>query len=276
MSLIFENLARPIGRRRRGLISHGGTQAQTGGNNASAFALLMGTVLALLPLVASAAPSAADQIRSAVQARLQQELRAEAARRDWQGLSFEHELDLPRGVAGLTACGAALRLTALEGGDPLQERRRFELVCPGQGGWTVAVNARVEIYLPAVHAKGVIERGQTIAADDVKLERINLGKANRGFYHRVDEVVGLAAKRRLRPNQALSPALLAQAPVVRRGQRVTIVASRDGVHASTPGEALSDGVPGEVIQVRNLSSEKIIDAKVVEAGVVTSTFQAAD
>jgi len=53
---------------------------------------------------------------------------------------------------------------------------------------------------------------------------------------------------------------------------VKIVASHDGIEASTNGEALADGQPGEVIRVRNVRSGKVIDAKVVEEGVVTSTF----
>jgi len=53
---------------------------------------------------------------------------------------------------------------------------------------------------------------------------------------------------------------------------VKVVASNEGIEASTSGEALGDGQPGDVIRVRNTRSGKVIDAKVIEPGVVSSTF----
>lgn len=54
---------------------------------------------------------------------------------------------------------------------------------------------------------------------------------------------------------------------------MTIIASQDGISASATGEALANGRAGEVIRVRNLGSQKVIEAQVVEEGVVTSTFR---
>lgn len=82
----------------------------------------------------------------------------------------------------------------------------------------------------------------------------------------------MVAARRLRPNQVLTPVLVEGAAAVRRGDVVKIVAVAEGIEASTKGEALADGQPGDVIRVRNLSSDKTIHAKVIERGVVTSTY----
>ena len=71
----------------------------------------------------------------------------------------------------------------------------------------------------------------------------------------------------------LSPGLLTRPTLVKRGQRVKILASHDGIQASTLGEALENGQRDAVIRIRNLSSEKTIEAKVLEAGVVSSTFR---
>ncbi|MNJ71858.1 flagellar basal body P-ring biosynthesis protein FlgA [compost metagenome] len=60
---------------------------------------------------------------------------------------------------------------------------------------------------------------------------------------------------------------------MRRGQQVKILASHDGINAATLGEALENGGQDAVIRVKNLSSGKTIEGKVLEAGVVTSTFR---
>jgi flagella basal body P-ring formation protein FlgA len=86
-------------------------------------------------------------------------------------------------------------------------------------------------------------------------------------------VVGLSAKRRIREGQQLTPALLTGAVLVKRGQQVVIQANQDGIQAKAVGEALANGQLGDVIRVRNLGSEKVIEAKVIEAGVVSSTFK---
>jgi len=105
------------------------------------------------------------------------------------------------------------------------------------------------------------------------LQEVNIGKAPRGFYNSLDEVLGQGAKRRVRAGQLIAPNLLTAPLLIRRGQQVTIVASQDGISASATGEALTNGREGEVIRVRNLGSQKVIEAQVVEEGVVTSTFR---
>lgn len=40
------------------------------------------------------------------------------------------------------------------------------------------------------------------------------------------------------------------------------------INVKMPGEALSDGAPGQQIRVRNLRSQRIIKARVIEPGTV--------
>lgn len=225
-----------------------------------------------MPPALSAATTAEQQIHKAVQQHLQQELRREADRQGWRGASVSHDTTLLGNTDGLQACSAQLQLTPVGRAESILDRQRYEIRCPTSGGWTVTAVTQPAVFVSAVHARGIIERGQVINRDDLKLEPVNISRARRGFYNRVEEVAGSLAARRIRTNQLLTPALVASLPAVRRGETVKIVASRDGIEASTAGEALSDGQVGELIRVRNISSDKVIDAKVIEPGVVSSTF----
>ena len=53
---------------------------------------------------------------------------------------------------------------------------------------------------------------------------------------------------------------------MRKGDQVVIRAKTNAINVFMPGEALSDGVPGEQIRVRNLRSQRIVRARVVEPG----------
>ena len=134
------------------------------------------------------------------------------------------------------------------------------------------VSTDMQVLLPVVASNSVIDRGATINASALQQQETDIAKTIRGFYHRIDQVAGMSAKRRIRPNQILSPDLIDQPQLVKRGEKVQIIANHDGIKAAMAGEALEKGGVGDVIRVKNMSSGKTIEAKVVEPGVVTSTF----
>ncbi|WP_239481938.1 flagellar basal body P-ring formation chaperone FlgA [Zestomonas insulae] len=233
------------------------------------------TALALL-LVAPALQAANEveqQIDQAVQRHLASQLDAEAKRQGWQGMRFSHSDNVLNSTAKLSTCTAPLRVENIDASPAPLARQRLKVSCSDPAGWSVLVNSQATVFVPALFASTVIERDQPIGAAQLATQELNVGKAPRGFYQRRDDVIGQTAKRRIRANQPLSPGLLIGPVVIKRGQQVRVVASQDGIQAETQGEALRDGRPGEVIKVRNLSSEKVIEAKVLEAGVVSSIFK---
>lgn len=244
--------------------------AGAGGRALSALLVALLPTCIAAPLNA-AEPGARAQIEQAIDAYFAQALKQEAARQGWQGARISHDSSLPASAAKLATCPQAPQVRA-SGAAPLLERQRLEIRCNAAPGWSLELTSQAQVLLPVVHASGIIDRGQPLTAADLRLEPINISKAQRGYFNRLEEVTGKTAKRRIRAGQLLPPALLALPLAVRRGQPVKIVASHDGIEASTSGEALVDGQPGEVIRVRNVRSGKVIEAKVVEEGVVTSTF----
>jgi flagella basal body P-ring formation protein FlgA len=221
-----------------------------------------------LLLSAQAAETAQQQLEDAVAAPMRALLERHAREQGWQGMDYQLQHQL-LGNAPTAPCPTAPSVERLAGDpDPLQ-RQRFQLRC-AEAGWQATLLSQAQVYLPMVVALRVVERDQTLAAADLSLQRTDLGKARRGFFNSIEQVVGQSAKRRLRAGQLINPSLLDVALLVRRGDKVKIVASQDGIQASANGEALADGKQGEVIRVRNLSSEKVIDARVLESGVVSS------
>ncbi|WP_249121688.1 flagellar basal body P-ring formation chaperone FlgA [Stutzerimonas stutzeri] len=232
----------------------------------------MAFVLLLLGAVPQAHADATTQVQQAVENHLRLMLEQQAARQGWQGMQLRYEINVPASAASLPRCSEVLQVRATGEAPSAMDRQTLEIRCAATPGWSTNATGQAHVFLPAVHAEGIIDRGQTLTANDLKLQRINVAKARRGYYNRIEEVVGLAAKRRIRAGQTITPALLEQAMAVKRGQPVKIVANNEGIEASTSGEALADGQPGDVIRVRNVRSGKVIEAKVLEAGVVTSTF----
>lgn len=258
------------------------TPAKTGGSTASAWRLsydrlagglrnLMGVMIlltGLAPGMLYAQQSANQQIDQAIEQHLKRQLTQEAAAQGWQGARFTHTRTVTS--KDITPCSQLPQVTSDT--KAITERQQLTLNCADTPGWNVKVNVETTIFVPAVFAQTVIERGDTISAGQLKVEDLDISKARRGFFHDIDEVTGKGAKRRLRANQLISPNLLAKPLLVRRGQQVKMIANHGGIAAATLGEALEHGEQGEVIRVKNLRSEKIVEARVIEAGVVLTTF----
>jgi flagella basal body P-ring formation protein FlgA len=75
-------------------------------------------------------------------------------------------------------------------------------------------------------------------------------------------------RRALPQGAVLRAAMLEAAPLVRRGQQVTIQAEITGLSVKSAGEALADGSQGELVRVRNLLTNKVITAIVMAPGEV--------
>lgn len=218
------------------------------------------------------AATASSQIEQALRQHLQPALEREARQLDWQQPRLGLDLALPPAVAELPACSRAVRVQNLSGRQDLLARQRFRFSC-AQPQWTQDATVQARVSVLRVVARHILNRDQAVSADDVKLERQELARHDRGYFGRIEQVVGKTAKRRIRAGQTLTADLLDAPLWVRRGQSVTIVARQDGIEASTLGEALANGREGDVVRVRNRSSEKVIDAQVIGDGVVTSTWR---
>ncbi|MCX5865304.1 MAG: flagellar basal body P-ring formation chaperone FlgA, partial [Deltaproteobacteria bacterium] len=61
-------------------------------------------------------------------------------------------------------------------------------------------------------------------------------------------------------------------PLVNRGERVTIMAKSQAIQITAHGEARNSGALGEMIRVKNLTSRREIQARVLSPGVVETEF----
>lgn len=220
----------------------------------------------------SQAGGVSEQIDQALRTHLQPLLHHETRQHGWQQPRLHLDNTLPSSTQKLPVCTQDLQVNNLSPRPALLSRQRYRIECAAPA-WSVNVTSQADVSVRLLVARHTLERDQSLSADDVLARRQSVSKNRQGFYGRVADIEGLSAKRRIRTGQVLAPQLLGAPLLVRRGQMVTIVATHDGIEAATQGEALSNGSAGDLIRVRNQSSEKIIETQVTGEGVVTSTFR---
>lgn len=140
--------------------------------------------------------------------------------------------------------------------------------CEGKKPWSLMVQARVQQFISVVTASRPLGRGQTLGSRDIKLLKTDISRISGGYYARPEAVKGMVLKRSVRAGTVLNTAMLTPAIVIKRGEKVTIYAISGTIDVRMEGKALSAGAKGEVIEVKNLSSGKVIEAEVVSPGVV--------
>jgi len=140
--------------------------------------------------------------------------------------------------------------------------------CSGSKPWKLYVPVKVAVIEPVVVSRRPLVRGQTLQADDVMLEEIDVSRLRKAYFTDAGDVVGLRSKRAVAAGTTLHAGLLQREKLVKRGSQVEIVAVGDGLHVRMQGKALADGGRGDRIKVKNLNSGRVVTGTVAGAGVI--------
>ena len=132
----------------------------------------------------------------------------------------------------------------------------------------LTVPVEVEALAEMVVATRTLERGEVIEASDLTLTRRDLAHVQGRFLRSPDEAIGLRVKNALRANSPLRADFLERVPIIKSGQMVTIVVENEAVKITASGKAKGSGAIGDMIMVQNLSSQKDLAARVVDATTV--------
>jgi len=144
--------------------------------------------------------------------------------------------------------------------------------CPDEDGWNIYVSARIDVFGPVLVARQPLARGATVQDTDLELVERNLSNLPYGYYTDSEPVAGMLAKRTIAAATVVTPQMLIAPKLVKRGERVTVVAEAGPLKIRTVGKALSDGKSGDVVRVQSEGSKRVVDAIVVSQGVVKVTL----
>jgi len=131
--------------------------------------------------------------------------------------------------------------------------------CSAGAQWTVYVPVAVSSNVKVLILKGAIQRGAHIGADDVTLEERHLPGLASEAVSSLDALAGRHARGSLPSGTALTLDMLASDALIKRGQRVTLIASLGGIEVRAAGEALSEAGSTGRVKVQNLSSMRIVE-----------------
>lgn len=112
-----------------------------------------------------------------------------------------------------------------------------------------------------------LQRGEVVQPSDILVERRPRSELDSDVTGSVD-VVGLAARRALRPGQPLRRSDLMRPELVHRNDWVTLVYESPGMVITARGKALEAGAEGDVVSVLNVQSKRTVQGTVSGPGRV--------
>ncbi|WP_457671608.1 flagellar basal body P-ring formation chaperone FlgA [Thiolapillus sp.] len=167
----------------------------------------------------------------------------------------------------LAACEGPLETFLPTGGRTLGNTS-IGVRCTHPKPWTLYVPVTVNVYKQVVVATDALPRGTILSKEQIKVAKRNLAKLPQGYYVNPEKLIGMKLKRNISGGLPLTPVMVEAPRIIKRGQRVTLIAKISGITVRMPGKALAHASAGDHLQVKNLSSKRIVEGVVTSSGEV--------
>jgi len=168
----------------------------------------------------------------------------------------------------LSPCGDVLDLF-LPAGSAAVGNTTVGVRCHTPAPWLIYVPARVRLYRPVVVTTRALPRKSVLAKTDIKVERRDVGGLTAGYLDDAAQAAGRVLSRPMAIGAIVDPRALENQRLVRRGDRITIIAKAGSLTVQVAGKSLMDGASGERIRVKNLSSGRVVEGSVTGSGMVS-------
>jgi flagella basal body P-ring formation protein FlgA len=129
--------------------------------------------------------------------------------------------------------------------------------CSEGPGQSLYIAARVKIEATAVLAARHIASGQTISADDLQVQKADLGTFPPDVVLHETDVIGRISRTAIAPGRPIQEGLLRQETVIEAGQTVRLILNDGELSVSNEGIAIGSAIRGQSVRVR-LPSGRVI------------------
>jgi len=124
------------------------------------------------------------------------------------------------------------------------------------------VRVKIEVLIDVVVSTKSLRRNVKIERGDVKLVKRWLDRLPSNIISSPDAIVGMKLHTSVKPNAEITGNMVRSIPMVKRGTPVRIVFENGPMRITSIGLSEQDGMLGELIKVRNVSSKKVIYVRV--------------
>jgi len=130
-----------------------------------------------------------------------------------------------------------------------------------------SVRGTLEVLAPVAVAVSNLRRGDLIAETQVQMEPRDISTL-RAPCLQLQQVIGKKLLQSIKVGSVIDLSSIEFPPVVKKGAFVKILGQNNGLQLTASGIAKTDGKQGQIIKVKNTSSDKVIFCRVTAPGLV--------
>ena len=135
---------------------------------------------------------------------------------------------------------------------------------PEKKGWVIA---QIKRYQKVPVLERAVRMGDVLTKDMITFEKRMLVNPRETVLNK-NAIEGMQASRYISAGQILTYADLKKENVVKRGQMVKVLAGTKSFEVSMAGQVEETGAIGDIVKIKNMDSQKVFAAKVIDRGVV--------
>ncbi len=151
-------------------------------------------------------------------------------------------------------------------------RNSVGVKCNTKKKWTVYISVSINLYKNILVLSQSIRRGNTFSKGMFKVEKRDVSILRPGFIVDPLEIIGKQATRNLNFDTVLNKIHFKEPKLVKRGDNVIISLKSQNLNISMGGIAVTDGIKGQKISVKNIKSQQVVQAIVEKQGQVVVIF----
>lgn len=167
----------------------------------------------------------------------------------------------------LEKCDKSLEAFLTKGSRELG-RTTVGVKCNGSKPWSLHVPVTISIYKNVLVASRTLKKGDVLTKADLRLAKHDLGSLSHGFFESKKSGIGMMVKRRTQPGTVLTPSMIKKPQVIKRGQKVAILAQSGRMQVRMMGKALNNGAVGDRIGVMNIKTHQKLEGIVISIAEV--------
>lgn len=144
--------------------------------------------------------------------------------------------------------------------------------CNAEKKWSIFTSAIIKTYQRVVVLSQPIQRGEIITRQHLAIEKRDVTNLREDFVTQIEQAENKQATRQLNTGTILSLSNLVEPKLIKRGDKVVISTVKSDFSIRMSGVAMMDGTKGQLIKIKNQSSGRIINATVIEPGLVSVNY----
>jgi flagellar basal body P-ring formation protein FlgA len=148
-------------------------------------------------------------------------------------------------------------------------RNSIGVRCNSANKWSLYVSALIKTYESVLVLTKPVQRGETITRLHLSSERRDVSSLRGDYITQIEQVESKQVVRPMQNGTILSTRNIAEPKLIKRGDKIIISSARSSFAIRMNGTAMMDGVKGQSIRIKNQSSGRIINARVIESGLAS-------